>query len=43
MSENTEKKVVKTSSCQIQVTSTSQGKGSSESPAKSKRTFSEVS
>ena len=42
MSGNKEKKVVKTSSCQIQVTSTPQGKGS-EPPAKSKRTFSEVS
>ena len=43
MSGNKEKKVVKTSSCQIQVTSTPQGKGSTEPPAKSKRTFSEVS
>ena len=43
MSGNKEKKVVKTSSCQIQVTSTPQGKGSSEPPAKSKRTFPEVS
>ena len=43
MSGNKENKEIKTSTCQIQVTSTPQGKGGSKPPAKSKRTISEVS